>query len=89
MYQEPETLAQVEKLKSELASLVERAQHKQPASLVVLTQVGWKGSKALHDMCKQGFQEITLTKQAHTYFETDQHIGSKCFKRQNDAQADL
>ena len=89
VYQEPETPAQVAKLKSELASLVERAQREQPASLVILTQAGWKGNAALRDMRRQGFQEIGLTKQAHAYFETDRHIGRKRFKRLQDAQADL
>ena len=47
VYQEPETPAQLEKLKSELGSLMERAQREQPASLVILTQAGWKGNTAL------------------------------------------
>ena len=67
---------------------MERAQREQPAS-VILSQTGWKENPTLRNICQQGFQEIALAKQAHTYFETDQHIGCKRFKRMKDVQADL
>ena len=89
VYQEPETLEQLNGMRRQLEALTARAQREQPASLVVLCQAGWQGKTALRDMRRQGFEEIELDRQSKAYFETDRHIGRGRFKRTSDAQGTL